>query len=86
MSEARASATLSTGLAMALLEPCLLCGDAEIVGAGSFEPDDAQEFGAPIGKRRLLFFSLCADCVADGYPAEAIEDTLAGRAEAAMSS
>lgn len=64
-------------LEAAFTRPCLLCGGLPWV-AGVFTPNQPEEWGAPSGKRRYLFFSLCLDCF-DINPVERgrrVEDTL----------
>jgi hypothetical protein len=67
--------TVRASLAAALLLPCILCGKPA-VGAGVFVPDDPQASGAPPGKTRGLFYSLCAHCQDEPRRNELVEDVL----------
>jgi len=46
---------------MAGCRPCVICGDPPVlVGAYVAEGDAAVRLGAPAGKTRVVFYSLCA--------------------------
>jgi len=42
-------------------KPCYICGDASCVVA-YFKPYVPKSYGAPKGKQRLFFYSLCFKC------------------------
>ena len=69
------SATLRAGLAMALLQPCLLCGSANVDGSAIFAPDRefGERLGVPAGKTRVFFYGLCDACFARPDACKAVE-------------
>src|SRR4051812_41147232 len=66
-----------TGLAVAALKPCLMCGAAPATAA-VFVPRDSGAFGARPGKQRLIFYSLCGECSEIATP-EMIETAIERR-------
>jgi hypothetical protein len=68
---------LRTALAVARLQPCVVCG----VGDGNvaaFAPNDPVAWGAPHGTQRVLVYALCGRCEASTTP-EQREDVLRHR-------
>ena len=55
-------------------QPCVLCGGHADYGA-VFIPDKEHQtlFGAPDGKKRMLFYSICESCKASPNRNERIE-------------
>lgn len=44
-----------------MTDNCYLCGDRAVMG-GVFQPRVPIEWGAPEGKKRFFFYSLCQSC------------------------
>lgn len=68
---------IRAGLALASRKPCLLC-DGPPDFAAAFVPDDdhGSEYGAPDGKDRWIFYSLCDACRERPDATEEIEQRL----------
>lgn len=62
--------------------PCVLCGSQNTSDVGCFVPSHPEEFGAPQGHARHVFFAICKECRArDDYTAQikaACEIVIAG--------
>jgi hypothetical protein len=57
---------VQTGLAIAWLKPCALCGDHDVAATAVFVPTDEmfnRELGARLGSTRHVFYALCARCL-----------------------
>jgi len=42
-------------------QPCILCGE-DSRDRGYFKPENPQQFGAPEGKTRIIFYPVCLRC------------------------
>lgn len=65
--------------AMALPQPCLLCGAGETVCAALFVPARPEVWGGAPDTRRVLVYRLCARCFAKPDKAQAVEAMLMAR-------
>jgi hypothetical protein len=72
------STALRTGLALAALQPCCLCDNPRTAASAMFVPSErfGRLIGAPAGKHRVVFYSLCASCLDRGDKTELIETGL----------
>lgn len=66
-------------------QPCILCGGHGDYGA-MFIPDKEHQklFGAPDGKKRMLFYSICESCKSSPNRSERIELTMLADIRKAM--
>jgi hypothetical protein len=69
-------ATSVATLERARARPCILCGSNLIEIVGAFCPNDHQSYGAPEGKMRFLFYSLCKSCSQDPTVYETVEKVI----------
>jgi len=60
---------------MQTTKPCILCGRPTFNRA-LFFPKNSQEFGAPVGKRRVFIYALCDFHPEDEITAEQVEEVI----------
>ena len=58
-------------------QPCILCGGHGFYGAMFIPDKEHQElFGAPDGKERMMFYSICESCKASSNRSKRIESII----------
>jgi hypothetical protein len=65
------SAAFRTGLALAALQPCCLCGDTRLAATAMYVPAEG---------RRVFFYALCVSCFEREDAPELVEAGLQGAA------
>lgn len=68
---------LRATVAIVALEPCCVCHAAsDAVGVFTPDEDRAAEFGAPPGRKRMIFYAICSECLDTPQAQERIEAVL----------
>jgi hypothetical protein len=63
--------------AIVALDPCCLCeGESDHVAVFMPDRENAADFGVPPGKRRMIAYAVCDDCIDSPGARERVADVL----------